>query len=332
MKPCRAMSVFYALCVAVTVLTSCQKPFHEQTERYIFVATNISLPYWQEAQAGFMAAARVLGVKGEFTGPAGYSPEDQLKEFQKAVASRPSGILVSPARPETFKDDIDLAVQQGIPVICVDADSPESRRNLFIGTDNFRAGLEMGNRMATILRGRGLVAVIYIPGQFNLDERYRGVLEAFRKFPGIQITKIIDDQGDPRAANDQISAILERKEKLDGILGLNASGGPGAAEALYRVGPSGKIAIVAMDKEPETLDWIKRGVIAVAIAQKPYTMSFYGLKFLDDLHHNIVREFKDWRTAPASPLPTLVDTGTATVDEQNVEDFVTALASQRKLL
>jgi ribose transport system substrate-binding protein len=332
MKPWRAISAFCALCVAVSVLTSCQKSFHQQNERYIFVATNISLPYWQEAQSGFMDAARVLGVKTEFTGPAGYSPEDQLKMFQQAVASRPSGILVSPARPETFKDDINLAIQQGIPVICVDSDSPESRRNLFIGTDNFRAGLEMGKRMATILRGRGLVAVISIPGQFNLDERYRGVLEAFGKFPGIQITKMIDDNGDPRSANDQVSALVVRKEKLDGILGLNASGGPGAAEALHRAGLSGKISIVAMDKEPETLDWIKRGVIAVAVAQKPYTMSFYGLKFLDDLHHNVVREFRDWRTAPASPLPTLVDTGTSTIDEQNVEVFVTALAMQRKLL
>lgn len=86
------MSAFYALCVAVAVLTSCQKSFHQQNERYIFVATNISLPYWQEAQSGFMDAARVLGVKGEFTGPAGYSPEDQLKMFQQAVASRPSGV------------------------------------------------------------------------------------------------------------------------------------------------------------------------------------------------------------------------------------------------
>jgi len=27
-------------------------------------------------------------------------------------------------------------------------------------------------------------------------------------------------------------------------------------------------------------------------------MSYYGLKFADDLRHNAVHEFKDWRTAP----------------------------------
>lgn len=47
-----------------------------------------------------------------------------------------------------------------------------------------------------------------------------------------------------------------------------------------------------MDDNPETLDWIKRGVISATIGQKPYTMSFYGLKLLDDLHHNAVHEFR----------------------------------------
>jgi hypothetical protein len=52
-------------------------------------------------------------------------------------------------------------------------------------------------------------------------------------------------------------------------------------------------------------------------------MSFYGLKFLDDLHHN----FRNWRSAPASPLPTLVDTGTAIVDQSNLKAFRSAEAS-----
>ena len=69
-----------------------------------------------------------------------------------------------------------------------------------------------------------------------------------------------------------------------------------------------------MDANPETLDGISKGVIAATIAQKPYTMAFYGLRFLDDLHHNSVHEFTDWRTAPASPLPASLDTGTTVVD------------------
>jgi hypothetical protein len=56
------------------------------------------------------------------------------------------------------------------------------------------------------------------------------------------------------------------------------------------------------------------------------------LKFLDDLHHNIVHEFKDWKTAPASPLPSFVDTGTAVVDASNLAAFKAAEAARPKPL
>jgi hypothetical protein len=47
-------------------------------------------------------------------------------------------------------------------------------------------------------------------------------------------------------------------------------------------------------------------------------MSYYGLKFLDDLHHNAVHQFTDWRTALAPPMPTFVDTGTLVVKKRNL--------------
>jgi len=331
MKPRQIGAVYLAISLGI-MLSSCQKPLHEETERYIFVAANISLPYWQEAQAGFQDAGRGLGVKVEFTGPTSYAPEEELEAFRKAVAARPAGILISPARPELFNKEIDAAVEAGIPVICVDSDAPDSRRILFIGTDNFQAGMESGRRMAEILRGQGQIVLITIPGQLNLEERLRGVNETFKKYPGIKISKTIDDKGDPRIANDQISRMLEAKEKIEGILCLEASGGSGAAEALHRLNLDGKIPIVAMDKSPETLDWISRGAISATITQKSYTMSFYGLRFLDDLHHNVVHEFKDWRTAPASPLPTRVDTGTAVVDQKNLAEFQAAAATRKKSL
>ena len=335
MKPQRIVVIGLGICLGI-VLLSCRKPFHEETERYFFIASNITLPYWQEAQAGFQDAGRVLGVKVQFKGPDTYSADDELEAFRKAVDMRPSGIAVSPARPELFTKEIDAAIQAGIPVICVDSDAPESRRILFIGTDNYLAGLESGRRIAEVMHGEGRVVLIVVSGQFNQTERRRGVEEVLQKYPGIQIVQTLDDKGDPRMANDQIAALLESKnpkDKFDGILCLEASGGPGAAEALHRLNLDGKIPIVAMDKSPETLDWIERGVISATVAQKSYTMAYYALKFLDDLHHNVVHEFaKDWRTAPTSPLPTRVDTGTAVVDKSNVADFQAAIASRAKPL
>ncbi len=332
MKRGRVGTLHLLTILVVLTVASCQKSLHEENERYYLVAANVSLPYWQEAQAGLLDAARQLGVKAEMVGPTSYAPNEDLDAFQKAMERHPAGILISPARPEIFKEAIDSAVKAGIPVVCVDSDAPESKRVLFVGTDNYRAGTESGRRMAQLMHNEGNVVVITIPGQHNLDERMRGVEKVFADYPKIKIIATLDDKGDPRMANDQVSAMLEKKEKIDGIISLEASGGPGAAEALHRLGMEGKIPVVGMDKDQETLDGISRGAISASIAQKPYTMAFYGLKFVDDLHHNIVHEFKDWKTAPASPLPAFVDTGTAVVDSSNLAAFQAAEAARPKPL
>jgi ribose transport system substrate-binding protein len=324
----RLIAVF--ILTGAALLASCTKPYHEEKERYVFVATNIELPYWQEAQAGFLDAAKALGVQGELTGPAKYDPDAEVGIFREIVEQHPAGICLSAARPEIFKAEIDKAMAQGIPVICVDADVPDSKRVLYIGTDNIQAGRESLKRIAALVPGKGNIAVITISGQHNLDDRVAGVADALKNFPVLKLTKILDDKGDVRSAFDQVSELIQKKEKVDGIICLEAAGGAGAAGALHRFNMEGKLPIVAFDNDPETLDWIDRGAISATVTQKPYVMSYYGLKLLDDLHHNAVHQYKDWRTAPAAPMPTFVDTGTLVVDKSNLKVYREALSAHPK--
>jgi len=328
----KANRIISRLSVALLAIAAgaCQTPYHQPDERYVLVAANINLPYWQEANAGLTDIGKNAGVKVELVGPASFAPSEELTAFQQAVAQHPSGILVSVTDPKLFKEPIDKAILQGIPVICIDADAPDSSRVLFIGTDNFRAGQESGRRMADLLGGQGRVVIIALGGQLNTDERVRGVNEAMKKYSGIKIAQTIDDKGDPRVAYDSLSALLQKREKIDGIIALEASGGEGAADALHRMDLTGKIKILAFDKDPQTLEGIERKWITATLVQKPYVMAFYGVRFLDDLHHNAVHEFKDWATAPTAPLPTFVDTGTAVVDASNLASFRKALAEHPK--
>ena len=88
-----------------SLLTACQQPYHQPEERYVFVAFNTGLPYWQEAEAGLNDAAKQMGVKAELVGPAAFSPNDELTAFQQAVAQKPAGSvspLSSPAHAPVF--------------------------------------------------------------------------------------------------------------------------------------------------------------------------------------------------------------------------------------
>ena len=314
--------VLPGLVITVALFAACGKAPH-QDERYVLVASNTALPYWQEASAGFMNAVAQLGfgVKAEMVGPENYSPAQELDAFHQAVAAHPAGILVSPADPKLFKDAIDGAVKQGIPVICIDSDAPESGRLMFVGSDNYHAGTALGTRLAEALHGEGSAVVLMVQGPRSQEERLRGVKDAFSHYPKIKIEQVLDDQGDPRKANDQVADLIAKKARMDGILGLDPSGGPGAAEALHRLNLDGKVPVVAMEKSQETLGFISSGAIVASVAEKPYTMAFYGLRFLDDLHHNAVHEFSNWRAVPASPLPTLVDTGVGIVDKDTLQAY-----------
>src|SRR5712664_4508871 len=89
-----ATLVAVAICAGAALIASFAKPYHQEIERYVFVATNINLPYWREAQAGFLDAAKTLGVKGELVGPTGYAPNGEIGKFRQIVEQHPAGICV----------------------------------------------------------------------------------------------------------------------------------------------------------------------------------------------------------------------------------------------
>jgi ribose transport system substrate-binding protein len=308
---------------ALTWLAGCGGSPHAPTEKYWLVATNIKIPYWQNASAGLMRAAQQIGVKAEMVGPDSFDPKAEHEFFQHVLAEKikPAGILVSVADPAVIQPDIDAAIAQGIPVITIDSDAPGSKRLTFIGTDNYKAGL-MGAQLAVKqLQGKGNVVVFTIPEQANLKERLHGYRDGFEGHPGIKIVETVDIKGDPRVAFDHTQEIIDKKgiDKIDGFICLEAIACPEVADVLDRNKIGSKV-IVAMDTEPRTLDWIKKDRIAGTIAQKPFTMGFVGVQALDNLYHYPPKPLdKAWAQDPQSPVAASIGTGEMLVDKSNVD-------------
>ena len=72
-----------------------------KSEHYYLVATNIELPYWKTAAAGFQRPRTQYGVSAEMRGPAAFDPQEEVEEFRAVVARKPAGILVSVANSQT---------------------------------------------------------------------------------------------------------------------------------------------------------------------------------------------------------------------------------------
>ncbi len=290
-------------------------------EVYYLITANKQVPYWQAARAGFDDAATKMNIRVEFAGPDSYDPKEEQATLQRAIRAKPAGILISPADPGLLQPDIDAAIAQGIPVITIDTDAPKSQRLFFIGTNNYQAGLMGGEAAAKALGGKGTVIVFTMPNQLNLTERLAGYRSAFERFPGIKIAQEVDIKGDPRIAFDTTESMVDKKEPVDGFICLEALAGKEVAAVLSQDHVTGK-TILAMDTDSDTLDWIRKGVIAATVAQKPYTMAYFGLEMLDDLHHHPPSSLnRKWSQDPRSPVPAFVDTGATLIDRGNLDAF-----------
>jgi len=310
--------------VLLLPLVNCGGSQHDVQEKYFLISANTKVPYWQEAAAGFNHAAAQMRVHAEFVGPETYDPKAQHEQFQDILKQKPTGILVSASAPDLLNQDIDAAVAQGVPVIAIDSDAPDSKRLFFIGTDNYRAGVTGARMLAKGLAGKGNVVVFTIPEQANLKDRLRGYTDVFAEHPQIHITQVIDEHGDPGAVFDRTMEMVEKGAKVDAFACLTSIAAPEVAEVLGRKNVTGKL-VVAMDTDPRTLEGIQKGLITATIGQKPFTMAYLGAKLLDDLHHHPLESLTtNWPQDSFSPIPTFVDTGATLIDKSNVESFIRA--------
>ena len=259
---------------------------HKSNEKYYLVCANTKLQYWQSAAAGLVKAAKLVDVSSETSGPDTYDPQAEQQAFRSALAKKPAGILVSAADPNLMKSDIDAAIAQGVPVITIDSDTPGSKRLCFIGTNNREAGIMGARRLVKEMNGKGNLVIYTMPGQVNLEERLHGYKDILAENPGIKVIQTVDVKGDPRVAFDATNDMLDKaKVKPDAFACLEAIACKEVADVLDRKKITGKV-VVAMDTDQGTLDWIKKGAIAATIAQKPFTMAYYGLMMLAELHLN----------------------------------------------
>lgn len=304
---------------ALLAVGGCSSSSEHMSEKYYLIATNVKIPYWQTAASGLAKAASEMKAQALLAGPDTYDPKAQLEEFRRVLAQKPTGILLSAADPELLKQPISDAIAAGIPVVTMDSDAPGSQRLVFVGTNNYQAGMTGGRVLATQLHGKGNVAVFTIPAQANLEERLRGYKDALAAYPDIKIVQTVDVRGNSSVAFDQAIQMMEAgKAQINAFVCLEALAGKEVAEVLSRKKIQDRV-VIAMDTQDDTLDWIDKGVITATIAQRPYTMAYYGLKVLDDLHHHPPKPLNArWEEILSSPVPAVIDTGATLVNRNNI--------------
>ena len=316
----RIVLVTFLLLVALGLPIFGQAKVAPKDQLYIEVSALGNLDYFYDHKMGMQMVGKELGVRTEYVGPAEYDMNAMVSAFEQAIAKKPQGIVVVGFEP-SLNAIVDKAIGLGIPVVTVDADLPGSKRLAFVGTGNFNAGVVGGTKLATLIGGKGKVAIMTKPGQSNLEERIAGYKAALAKFKDIELVQIADTQSDPTVAAQAAATLLQKFPDLAGFGCVEAAGGAGAATAVREAKKAGKVKIVSMDRGNEILDAIKEGVISASVAQQTALMPYYATTILYNLYNSKVAITSNNKAANVLGIPVTVDTGAIVIDSSNYTYF-----------
>ena len=275
---------------------------HKDKLRLAFVTNGIA-DYWNIAKSGCLDAQRDLGVEVEVKMPPEFSVVLQKQIVEDLVAGGIDGIAISPLDAENQTAWLNEIAAQ-VPLITHDADAPESKRRVYLGMDNYKAGRMCGQLVKKALpNGGGVMLFVGRLGQDNAKYRRQGVIdELFGRSDPESHDKIAHDPVDgvldggkykilgtlvdklsladaKQMATDAIAAHPEMKA----MIGLFEYNLPACYQALKQAGKLGKIKLVGFDENDVTLQGIREGFVNGTIVQNPYQYGYQSVKVLKEI-------------------------------------------------
>ncbi|HMD36953.1 MAG TPA: sugar-binding protein [Vicinamibacterales bacterium] len=276
--------------------------------RFAVIPKSLDIPVFNYAKVGAEREAAKRGdVEVIWRGPENADQLRQKEILESFITQHVDGIAISCLNGDFLTDTINKAVDAGIPVVTWDADAPKSKRIAFYGVDDLAAGRILGEQAATLLGGKGKVAIITSYGATNLERRLQGVREALAKYTDIRIVETYDIKEDPVHCGEIIASGTNRYPDLGAW--ISVGGWPVfTRNALDAVPPTTKV--ISFDTIPPAPDLLKAGKAQVLLGQKYFGWGIESVRLLS--------EIKAGRM-PASPI---IDSGVDIVTAQNVDAYV----------
>jgi ribose transport system substrate-binding protein len=295
------------------------KPATGETKTIAFVTNNAS-DFWTIARKGTeKAAGELKDFKVEFKIPQDGSAATQKQILDDLVSNGVAGIAVSPVDPKNQTPELDKLAEK-TTIFCQDSDAPDSKRALYVGTDNVAAGKMAGEEVKKALPNGGKIMVFVGKADAqNAKERYEG-LKAALEGSKVEIIDLRTDDTDHARAKQNAADTLTSYPDVAGMVGLWSYNGPAIINAVKEAGKSGKVKIVCFDEEADTLAGIADGTVTSTIVQQPYEFGYQSMILLSKVLGG------DKSVIPADKkviIPTRV------IDKAGVEEFSAKLKELR---
>src|SRR5687767_12383317 len=210
-------------------------------EEYVWLSANANLPlFTAHDHPALRLVGTELGVKTTVAGPNSIDIPGFVAAIEQTIARRPAGMMVVGWDPSALVPPINKAVESGIPVVCVDADVPASKRMAFIGTDWYDLGVRQAEAMVAALAGRkGKIALLGLIEQ-SIDQQAFAGFRSVAEKAGLTVLDPQQDKGSQVEATRVAAAIIQTLPDLVGMAGFDSESGPGIGHAIREANKVGR--------------------------------------------------------------------------------------------
>jgi ribose transport system substrate-binding protein len=298
------------------------------TANYAFITNGVA-DFWEHAEAGAKKAGQDLGVNVSVIMP--NSMTDQTRKIEDLLTRGTDGIAISPIDPANQVEILNRAAA-ATNLITHDSDAPHTNRLMYIGMDNYDAGLLCGRTLRKAMLPQGGSVMIFVGrlDQDNAKRRRQGCIDGLlgrtpdpsRNDPSgeevksddgkITILGTMTDQFDRAKAKANVEDTVTRHPDIAGMVGLFEYNPPLIMEALDRTGKLDKVKVMAFDENSMTLQGIKDGTVVGTIVQNPYQYGYKSIETLNELHKG---------NKSVIPESKFVDIPARVIDQSNVDVF-----------
>jgi ribose transport system substrate-binding protein len=285
--PCLLAIAGVALCSAAFAADQpAPAPLKPITKKLTFIyIPKLVHPWYDEVRQGIEYAIQEVkkeGIDVEYLwdAPAQADVDEENKKIQAAISRRPDGLCVSSLDPATNSQMLDEALAAKLNVLTFNATA--GPKYPFVGrAADVEDGYTLAKYLAEKMGKKGKVAILL--GSLTAPEhqgRVEGFKKALKEYPDIKIVFEQPDNDNLEQAVSVTESALQANPDLNGILCCNASNPIGAARAVKNAGKAGKILIGGFDNLPETLEFVKEGVILATMAQRQWEIGYWTLRYL----------------------------------------------------
>jgi len=223
---------------------------------------------------------------------------------------------------DAFIEPINKAIDSGVAIATFAADSPKSKRRVYITSDNVNEGNVASDIVCKEIGLSGEIACTENPGQSNHDLYIKSFIANVEKnYPDVKIVNRTATNQDTAKAYEAALSTLQANPNLDAYITPEAASAQGVFQAVKEKGA--KVMVLTRDLNVTILDAIKAGEIWGAVNPDQGTQGYMGMLSLFLLKHSdMLDPMSDYEMKGVSPLNLpFVDNGMNMVTKENADGF-----------